>query len=402
MLKGSANKVEVYANQFNRYLNPYCLMLYFWMFLLTGLLTHWSLVERLPFDPKLVAPGIWLAIVALFFFVVSFRISLLDLLSSMSYREKAGILFLCMVLFCAPLFIWWRTVALLYCLLALQIPLLLLMVDARGFRRVLANNLLILICYCLEHHSQPRQSLIAVAVVLLLATACLTLDFFSFRSEQTGEVATVHLVRVHWLALKYYLTAALLTFCLFFTLWPVAPKVLLPANPKDSITDYPAAREGIRDLLNPGDIEEIIYQTFFIILLMLLGIALLQFLRSKILRQSEASAPVIKKGMAHIMELAQAPKRIIKLNKSSDPREAILQTYYWFCRKAGTLGLVSPNCQTPRELEHAIALGFPQARDTLHDITQKFEQTKYGWHQPQLQEAKSYQQLVRNFFQEIS
>lgn len=393
--------MEEQSNRFKRYLNPYCFMLYFWTFLLTGLLAHWSLIEHLRFDPKLSAPGLWLVIIMLFFFVVGFRIPLLDLLSSMSYREKVGIFFFCLVLFFAPVFIWWRSATLLYCLLALQAPLLLLMVDARGFRRVLANNLLILSCFCLEHSTQTQKSVLVVAISLLLVTVCLTLDFFSFRSERGGEAATVHLARAHWLALKYYLAAGGVAFLLFW-IKPVAPKVLVPFKADGVVSRTPETKPSIRELLNPGDIEQIVYQTFFIILLMLAGIALLQFLRKKILRRDRASEPVIKKGMAHMIELAKAPKRIIKLKKSSDPREAILQAYYWFCRRADALGLAPSSCQTPRELERAIAHSFPTACKMLQEITRKFEQTKYGWHRPQLAEAKSYQQLVKDFFQEIS
>ncbi|MFC1601131.1 DUF4129 domain-containing protein [Candidatus Sumerlaeota bacterium] len=380
------------------YYNPFSLALYFWTFCLTGLLAHLSLVGRIPYDPQIVAPGVWLTCAALFLLAASMRVPLMDACAGLNYREQFGILVIVATFGVAPRALF-EEATIVHCLLGLQLPLVVLMASERAFTRVYLVDLLLLVCYCLDHGEEPATCRNVVLAAGFLLTMCLVTDFFCFRSERFGSVKSENFLRAHLLGLKYYLVVAGLGLALWW---------LTPTFGGEPVTagvfeiDYGAPSRGARRALSSREIKTILWHTSWLLLGFVVILAALGYLQRRLRARGAVPPPGIISQVKQMLEVLRDPgRRSSGAAETASAREMIVRAYCRLCELAAARGLEREPSQTPQEFGAALAGKFPEHKQEIPELTRLFEEVKYGQFEPSLPQAREYQRLARAFFRRV-
>ena len=395
------------SNMMLRYYHPYILALYGWMYLLTAWLAHTSIIHQLRYDPLLVMPFVHLGIAAVFLLVMVFRVPIMDLWKGFNLREQFGFFLIAAAFFFSPKIIFHGGARWLDCLLALQFPLALLMVNGAGFARVFVNTLLILTAWCLENFRNVDAALITVALALLALCICFALDYYAQRYEKLQDEDLhpladfagfrewfMRLFKIHWTAAQIYLCTLALSLGAY---WITPKSDRLPVYAEVKIEERTQQQYVQPRSLSREEMTYIVYYTGGMMIAVMGLLVLLFYVRRFQKRggeQNEGEMIIAAAGVK--FEKRTDLERLRKMTRPDSPREALLQHYYNFCEAIGGRTRYREEFQTAGEYRKTLDGCLPELREQLQLITAEFESAKYDQSEKSWEQVEGYQQLIRD------
>ena len=335
------------------------------------------------FKPWLYVPLLTVLFGGAVVFAMTFQSLLGDFFRQFNYGERFLFFLLHCVFFVFPLFIFQRFY-LVFSFLSMNLFLLLCLVMPRQFTRLYASHLFLV---CVMIIKVPGMSPLWPLVGFLLIGLSMCLDYFYFKVYHYGETRVLPFKEFGTITLRYILPPLFLAGLVFRLLPPLYKRA------KRFSFDIPREEAAIQ----PPDMFGIIVKTVLVALLLMVTIALLNWIQKK-LRGGKPAPVIVMKGVVRrvqkfVEEKIFQPARA----KLLDPKARIIHEYNRFCEEMGKSGFERPLFQTP--LEYAVRLK-PYTKDFedhLIKITTTFEGVMYAARGAEEKDALEFKDHVKDF-----
>jgi hypothetical protein len=353
------------------YLSPTMLLAYAWAYAFTafaalvGLRTTRIWPEWLAWPTVVFGFGVLLAL------VISFRPILLDLTADLDLRERLGIFILQATLFVTPK-LTMRHASLIDCLIVIQLPFALLLLRRENFLRLyLANFLIVALSIFVAWQTRGEGFEWAVWLVVFLV-GCFVADRFFLELDRYLGVTARPVGRPLGLGIEYAATALAGGGVLYL----LTPELALvqPTSPAAAIVEHPS---GAQTISFPALIR-LVWDTCILMALIVIALALLQWLKRKY-RRSDAGEASARGGgvMRMVRKVMRAAPKPFQMARGFAPREQIMRGYWAWCDEMERFNLVRAPVATPKEFAQTVTRGNPSLASPVGTLTRLFEWAKY-------------------------
>ncbi|MFH0793420.1 MAG: DUF4129 domain-containing protein, partial [bacterium] len=299
-----------------------------------------------------------------------------DLTSGLTLKEQFLAFLVHLAIFMVPWLLGGPS-ELVWGLSALNVALLLGIIRASGFNRLLANNLLIFVL--LLYYRAP----IPIVGVLLWASLfvfCLTLENYYFKYaayQQPGGWLTLRELLVS--AGYYSMVATIVAGLGSWLLGLYAQPIELPRWFRHS-APMPEPRPTVGEEFSTGDLAWLLIYTAVLVVSLVVCIFFLNWLRNKLMRKR----PVEIETHDAVVELEKiSDEEDLLFDRRPLPpgwRGQILLAYDRWCERLAALALVRRPEMTPAEYAADLVARASLPASDLEVLTHLFERAKYGTH----------------------
>ncbi len=369
---------------------PYKGVLYFLVFLQSvwvgvGALHYAQLLRDLGFE---LSPWLYVPLLSVLFggaiiFAMTFQSLLGDFFRQFNYGERFLFFLMHCVFFFFPLFIFQRFY-LVFSFLFLNLFILLCLVMPRQFSRLYASNLFLV---CVMIIKSPRMTPLWPVAGFFLIALSMCLDYFYFKVYHYGEKRALPFREFGVIILRYILPPLFLAGIIYRLLPPLNKRM---RTFRFEIPQGEAATP-------PPDMFGLVVKTVLVAILLMIAIALLNWIQKK-LRGGKPAPVIVMKGVVRrvrkfVQEKILQPAR----EKLLDPRARIIHEYNRFCEEMGKFGFERPLFQTPLEYAARLKPYTGDLEDHVMKITDTFEGVLYAARNAEEKDALEFKDHVKNF-----
>jgi len=298
---------------------------------------------------------------------MTFQHLLADYVRQFNYSEKFAFFLAHCVIFFLPTFVM-RRFSIVFSLLSVNLVIMLFLVEPHAFTRLYASNLLLMIVVILK---APNASPVWALIGFILIASAMCLDYFYFKGQKYGESHQLPPAEFLHIGIRHILVPIAIAGFLYWWLPPLFRHV---SRHRGIRIDGAATRP----TLSPPDIGDILFRAIIVAVLLMITIALLNWLQKKLkMRRAALIVPmrgILRKLKKFVQEKVLQPVRPHLTN----PRERIIFYYNRFCDELGRRGFARASYQTPSEYAKILR---PPAADKwgiIEKITHTFEDVMYG------------------------
>ena len=369
---------------------PYRGVLYFLVFLQClwigiGALIYESEIGGTGFDFK---PWFYLPLFTVLFggailFSMTFHVLLQDFFRQFDYGEKFAFFLVHCVFFCFPLFIFQRFY-IVFSFLSLNLFIVLCLVLPSHFTRLYASHLFLV---CVMIIKLPRMSPLWPLAGFLLIALSMSLDYFYFKAQTYGEKRALPLEEFRKIALRYILPPLFIAGFIYWRLPPLSGRI------RRFSFEIPLEQRASQ----PPDMFDLIVKTVIVALLLMIAIALLNWIQKK-LRGGKPAPVIVMKGIVRRVQKFVEDKIVRPAReKLLDPKARIIHEYNRFCEEMGKAGFERALFLTPQEYAENLKPHTGDFIDHLESITATFEGVMYGASEAEEKDALEFKDHVKEF-----
>ncbi|KPL08562.1 hypothetical protein AMJ85_08435 [candidate division BRC1 bacterium SM23_51] len=316
-------------------------------------------------------PAVLLGFGALFALVIGLRPILLDLTSDLGIREKLGVFLLHVLIFFGPKLASPRA-SLIDCLIALQVPLVVLLIRRENFMRLYGVNFLLVALAAFVSWQTERGGFEWAACLPVFLACCFAGDYFFLELDRYPDVTARPAGRSFLLGIEYGAISL------------VGGLVLYAVTPAMATADRAAVARPV--VQRPGGVQTVsldalirlVWDTFLLLILIVVALAILQWLKRKFRRGEAGQESEMGGGVMRMVRRAVRPRpRPPQMPRGFSPREQILRGYWAWCDELERFGLGRAPVATPKEFARTVVRFERAAARSVGDLTRLFEWAKY-------------------------
>lgn len=353
------------------YFAPTMFLAYGWAYTFTVFSAAVGLSATRLWSEWLTWPAIVLGFGAMFTLVAGLRPILLDLTSDLGIREKLGVFLLHVLFFAGPKLATSRA-TLIDCLIALQIPLVALLIRRENFLRLYCVNFLLVALGAFVSWQTAGGGFEWAICLVVFLSCCFAADHFFLELDRYPDIAARPAGRPLLLGIKY----AAASLAGGGILYAVTPALAV-------IHRSPAAgpvvqRRGGVQTVSLDTLIQLVWDSFILMILIVVALAILQWLRKKY-RQSETDLESeMGGGVMRMVRKAVHPRpKPPRMPRGFSPREQVLRGYWAWCDELEQFGLFRAPVATPKEFARTVTRSARAVAEPAGDLTQLFEWAKY-------------------------
>lgn len=375
------------------YLHPTLFLTYGWAYgftVFSTLLGVHASSGRHPWPEWVAWPLVVFGFAACFAVVIGLRPVLLDLAADLGVREKLGLIFLHMLIFIAPRSLSLRA-TLIDCLIALQVPMALLLLSRASLTRLYVVNFLIVSLSVFFLWTTDRTGFLWAACLPVFVCGCFAADHFFFEIDRYPTIDERPFLRPLLLSFKYAVVAV------------AGGGVLYALTPALTLAESRGGRGAI-DLRSSGGqplsnevMLRLIWDTFILLVLLVIALAVLQYLKRRFQRHGQAESADLGGGvMKMVRKVIQPRPKAPEMPRGFSPREQILRGYWSWCYEMERFGLVRDDSMTPKEYADRVIRGDQRASEPVETLTNLFESAKYDQRAIPREDAEAFFEKSRH------
>lgn len=334
---------------------------------------------------------LWLAPILAGIFGLSFTIAfflkypLMDLITSMHYRERMALVFVYSIFFITPLVLLTKA-DLGLCLISLALPTSVFLQRSSQFLRHYLLNAMIFIVTLAKN---PELGWLYVVGFILLLMGCFLFDYFYFKAEKYQSSEFVGISDLVGLGLRLFFPLLAAGFALQLIMPQLEPHHLniLSTSPSRVEKEMPSS-------ISTSSIISLAYHLIVLIIIILVALAMLNWLRKKLSKRRLAPTGRARASFGKIRKFVE--EKIVRKWRShlGDARATIIFYYCLYCQELGRLGYPRPAHQTPQEYNEWLKNQLGPGEQELDHIRYTFERARYSSETIARQEAQEFQDLV--------
>jgi hypothetical protein len=338
-------------------------------------------------------PPVWptvFAYLAIVLAVMLLRPFLIDVTADLGLREGLGLFLLHALIFATPKLIWSDRATLIDCLIALQIPVLGLLLRRENFVRLYLVNFLIL-CLSIFVQWESNQGGFEWAVGLCVFLAgSFAADRFFLELDRYPDVESRPFFLPLYLGLKYALVA-LAGGGALYAITPQLP-VVEPPPPQEALDIGPGGARTI----SVESLLSLAWNMLILLTLMLLALVLIRYLRKRFQGADAGEDVKMSKSAQRVFERKGSPARKPPDEpRGFSPREQILRGYWAWCDDVQRFGLLRRVHETPKEFARAILGRNEAVAEQVGVLTRLFEYAKFSAREMTGEEADAFHENTR-------
>jgi len=305
--------------------------------------------------------------------VLALRTFLLDMTADLGVRESLALFLLHALFFMAPQFAWSSRATLIDSLVALQLPLLALLLRRSNFLRLYLVNFILVALAAFLHWQTGRRGFEWAVPAPAFLIFCFTADRFFFQTQRYPETGTQPVGLPLWLGAKYA-AVSLAGGALLYAITPSFATIprAAPARP---VVEYPDGAVNI----STESLVALLWDAFLLMVMIVVALLAVRWIRKKFHRVAENGAVEMSgKARQMVPKPVPAPPRQPDGPRGFSPREQILRAYWAWCDDMERFGLRRMESATAKEFARDVTRGHDTVVPMVEQLTRLFESAKYS------------------------
>jgi len=267
----------------------------------------------------------------------------------------------------------------------LQIPLVALLLHRESFLRLYVINFVLASLGIFIAWQTERGGFGWASCLLIFVTCCFTADNFFFQLDRYPRPNAQPSARPLLLGIGYGLASLLGGLMLY----AITPQLKLVSRTAREVAVV-QRRGGGQDVA-VGALVELVWQTFAIMVALIVALAFLQWLKKKYARTKEGEATSLGGGVMKMVKKIMRPTpRPPEIPRGFSPREQILRGYWAWCDEMERFGLMREASATAKEFAQVVAQANRSLGSPVSDLTALFEHAKYNKADPTRADVESF------------
>lgn len=356
------------------------------LYILSYLLTIYVMVLALADTGYLGLAPVLAGIFGLCFLIaLLFKYPLMDLITSMHYRERMALVFVYAIFFIAPLVLLAKA-DLAFCLISLALATSVFLQRSSQFLRLYLLNAMIFIVTLAKN---PELGWLYVEGFILLLMGCFLFDYFYFKAAKYESSEFVGISDLARLAVRLFFPLLVAGFALQLITPQLAPHHLNILSTSPSRVE-----KGTAAPISTSSIISLAYHLIVLIIIILVVLAMLNWLRKKLSKRRLATTGRAQASFGKLRKFVE--EKFVRKWRShlGDARATIIFYYCLFCQELGRLGYPRPAYQTPQEYNEWLKNQIRPGEQELDHIRHSFERARYSSETIARQEAQAFKDLV--------